>query len=199
MALEPTPVDTTTIDHLFRDARTHYAWTPRPVPDELLREIYDIAKWGPTAANSSPMRVLYIKSDEAKARLLPTLSPGNVEKARTAAAVAIIAYDTEFYEKLPTLAPQADFRSYFAGNDEVIHKTGVLNSALQGGYFIIAARALGLDCGPMGGFDADKLNEEFFPDGKWKVNFICNLGYGDREKLFPRNPRLSFDEAAAIL
>jgi 3-hydroxypropanoate dehydrogenase len=184
---------------LYLDARTHTKWLPELVPDALFQEIYDLAKMGPTSANCSPLRVLFLKSEAAKARLLPALAPNNVEKSRTAAAVAVLAYDLEFYEMLPKLYPQADARSWFAGKPEMINETAFRNSSLQAGYFILAARAKGLDCGPMSGFDAAKVNEEFFPDGKWQVNLVCNLGHGDPAGLRPRNPRLDFDEACRIL
>jgi 3-hydroxypropanoate dehydrogenase len=192
-------LDDAGLDLLFREARTHTAWLSKPVSDEQLHAIYDLFKWGPTSANTSPARILFLTSDEAKARLLPTLAPNNVEKSKTAPVVAIIAYDVEFYEKLPQLYPAVDARAWFVGKPDVIEATAVRNSSLQGAYFIVAARALGLDCGPMSGFDAAKLDAEFFPDGKWKSNFVCNLGYGDSEKLYPRNPRLAFDEACKIL
>ena len=153
----------------------------------------------PTSANASPARFVFLTSEKAKERLLPALSPTNVEKTRTAPVTVLIAWDTEFHEQLPKLMPYADFRSYFHGNDALIHETAFRNSSLQGGYFILAARALGLDVGPMSGFDGEKVNAEFFPGGKWKVNFIVNLGYGDHEKLFPRQPRLEFNEAAVVL
>lgn len=184
---------------LFRDARTYRAWLPKPVPDELIREVYELFKLGPTSANSSPARVLFVRTPEAKARLLPAMAPGNVEKTSAAPVTAIVAYDLEFHEKLPQLAPQMDFRSYFVGKPDLIHETAFRNSSMQGAYMIIAARALGLDCGPMSGFDADKVNAEFFPHGKWKANFICNLGYGDPSGLYPRQPRLSFEEACQLL
>jgi len=186
------------LDQVFRQARTHRAWLAKPVPDELLREIYDLFKMAPTSANASRARVVFVKSEEAKARLLPALAPANVEKTRSAPVTAIIAYDVEFYEKMPTLYPVADARSWFTGNAALIEETAFRNSSLQGAYLILAARALGLDCGPMSGFDGAKVNAEFFPDGKWKANFICNLGYGDASKLFPRLPRLSFEEACRI-
>lgn len=138
-------------------------------------------------------------SPEAKARLKPALAPGNVDKTMAAPSTAIIAWDTEFYEHLPRLFPQADMRQYFVGNAKHAEESAFRNGSLQGAYFILAARALGLDCGPMSGFDPAKVNAEFFPDGKWKANFLCNVGYGDRSKLHPRNPRLTFDEAARIL
>jgi 3-hydroxypropanoate dehydrogenase len=187
------------LDLLFREARTYPGWQPRAVPEATLREIYDLAKLGPTSANASPLRVAFLATEEAKARLLPALAPMNVEKSRSAAAVALLAYDSRFYDELPKLFPQVDARAWFVGNEALIQETALRNSSLQGGYFILAARALGLDCGPMSGFDPEMVNREFFPDGRWRVNFICNLGYGDPGKLFPRNPRLSFDEACVVL
>ena len=187
------------LDLLFRKARTHTSWLPTPVPEQLLRELYDLFKFGPTSANTTPARVVFVVSEGAKQRLLPALPETNVEKTRTAPVTAIVAYDTEFYEQLPRLFPYGDFRPYFAKNLKLAEETAQRNSALQGGYLILAARSLGLDAGPMSGFDADKVNAEFFPDGKWKVNFLCNLGYGDSEKLHPRSPRLEFDEACRVL
>jgi 3-hydroxypropanoate dehydrogenase len=191
------------LDILFRQARTHRNWLPEPVPDELIHQVYELFKLGPTSANSSPARVLFLKTEAAKARLLPALAPGNVEKTRAAPVAAIIAYDLEFYEKLPELAPGMDFRSVFAGKPDLIQETAFRNGSLQGAYLIMAARVLGLDCGPMSGFDAAKVNAEFFPAGgpqaNWKANFLCNLGYGDASKLYPRQPRLTFDEACRIL
>ena len=187
------------LDQLFREARTHAAWVPRAVPVELLREAYDLSRMAPTSANGSPARFVFLATEEAKKRLLPALAPLNVEKTRLAPVAAIIAWDNEFFDQLPRLYPHADMRSYFVGNQPLIDETAFRNSSLQGAYFILAARALGLDCGPMSGFDAAKVNAEFFPDGKWKVNFLCNLGYGDKSKLHPRNPRLDFDEACIVL
>jgi 3-hydroxypropanoate dehydrogenase len=198
-AAQPAKIANDTLNQLFRQARTHSAWLPKRVPVEVLREVYELARWGPTSANSTPARFVFIESEAAKARLLPALSPGNVEKTKAAPVTVIVAWDTEFYEKLPQLFPRADMRSYFLGKQPLIDETALRNGSLQGGYFILAARALGLDCGPMSGFDAAKVNAEFFPDGKWKANFLCNLGYGDRSKLFPRNPRLEFDEACRVL
>jgi len=198
-ATHPTRVSNDALDQLLRQARTHSAWLPKRVPVELLREVYDLARMGPTSANSSPARFLFLESEAAKARLLPALAPLNVDKTKAAPVTVIVAWDTEFYDKLPQLFPHADMRSHFVGNQAVIDETAFRNSSLQGGYFILAARALGLDCGPMSGFDKAKVNAEFFPDGKWKANFLCNLGYGDRSKLFPRNPRLEFDEACRVL
>jgi 3-hydroxypropanoate dehydrogenase len=187
------------LDRLFRTARTHSAWLPKPVSDELLREVYDLAKWGPTSANLAPMRILFLRSEEAKARLKPALSAGNVDKTMSAPVTAVIAYDLEFYEHQPRLFPHMDVRPWFQGNSALIEETAFRNGTLQSAYFIMAARAHGLDCGPMSGFDGEKVNAEFFPDGKWKVNFLCNLGYGDFEKLFPRLPRLEFDDVCTIL
>jgi len=187
------------LDQIFREARTHWVWRPEPVPMELLKEAYALAALGPTSANSSPARFVFITTPEAKARLMPAMAPGNVEKTKTAPVTVIVAYDVEFHEKLPTLFPVRDMRSIFAGNAALIQETAFRNGTLQGAYFILAARSLGLDCGPMSGFDQQKVNAEFFPDGKWKANFLCNVGYGDSSKLFPRNPRLKFEEACQVL
>jgi len=184
---------------LFQQARTHSAWLPEPVPAELLRKAYELASLAPTSANSSPGRFVFLTTAEAKARLNPALAPGNVEKTMAAPVTVIIAWDTEFHENLPKLFPHFDMRSFFVGNQALIDESAFRNSSLQAAYFILAARALGLDCGPMSGFDAGKVNAEFFPDGKWKVNLLCNLGYGDHSKLFPRNPRLKFEEASLVL
>jgi 3-hydroxypropanoate dehydrogenase len=187
------------LDQLFLQARTHWVWRPEPVSIELLKETYNIARFGPTSANSSPARFVFLTTPQAKERLRPALSPANVDKTMTAPVTVIVAWDTEFHEKLPQLFPARDMRSIFAGNFALIHETAFRNGTLQGAYFMIAARGLGLDCGPMSGFDQQKVNAEFFPDGKWKANFLCNIGYGDPAKLFPRNPRLSFDEACRVL
>lgn len=187
------------LDTLFRAARSHNGWQERPVSEEQLQQIYALMKMGPTAANTCPARIHFIKSAEAKERLKPCLAEGNVEKCMTAPVVAIIGMDMEFYELLPKLFPHTDARSWYAGKPEAIRNTAFRNSTLQGAYFILAARSLGLDCGPMSGFDADKLEAEFFPEGRIKVNFICALGYGDASKIFPRSPRLDFDEACTIL
>ncbi len=187
------------LDQLFREARTHSTWLSEPVHVELLRKAYDLARLGPTSGNASPARFVFLTTPGAKARLQPALAPGNVEKTMTAPVTAIIAWDTEFHENLPRLFPQVDMRSYFVGKQALIDETAFRNSSLQAAYFMLAARALGLDCGPMSGFDAGRLNAEFFPDGKWKVNLLCNLGYGDHSKLFPRNPRLEFEEVSEVL
>ncbi|MFO7593267.1 MAG: malonic semialdehyde reductase [Pseudomonadota bacterium] len=186
------------LDQLFREARSYNAWQEKEVSDELLHELYELMKWGPTSANSCPARIVFVKSEEAKARLKPSLNEGNVEKSMTAPVVAIIGMDLEFYEKLPKLFPHTDARSWFAGKQQKIEENAMRNSALQGAYLIMAARSLGLDCGPMSGFDNSKLEAAFFPDGKVKANFICALGYGSTDKLYPRGPRLSFDEACRI-
>jgi 3-hydroxypropanoate dehydrogenase len=195
----PKPISDDSLDQLFRQARTHRSWLPEPVSVELLQRVYELARLGPTSANSSPARFVFLTTREAKERLKPALQPGNVEKTMSAPVTVIVAWDAEFYEKLPKLFPQADIRSLFAGNQALIEETAFRNSSLEGAYLIIAARALGLDCGPMSGFDGEKVNATFFPDGKWKVNFLCNLGYGDRAKLSPRNPRLEFEEACRVI
>jgi 3-hydroxypropanoate dehydrogenase len=187
------------LDQIFREARTYSAWLPKRVDQELLKELYDTAKLGPTSANSSPLRVVFITSEEAKARLMPAIAPLNLEKVAAAPVVAILAYDTKFYDRLDKLFPHKDIRGWFADDPEAAEKSALVNGSLQAAYFIVAARALGLDAGPIGGFDADAVNKEFFPDGVWKVNFICNLGYGDEAKLFPRLPRLDFEEACQVL
>ncbi len=187
------------LDRIFRQARTYSAWSSEPVSEALLREVYDLARLGPTSANTLPARFVFLATPEAKERLKPALAPGNVDKTMQAPVTVIVAWDTEFYEKLPKLFPHVDARSWFAGNPAFSEETAFRNSTLGGAYLILAARALGLDCGPMSGFDAAKLNAEFFPDGKWKANFLCNLGHGDPSKLRPRNPRLSFEEACKLL
>ena len=192
-------LDDRSLDIIFREAHTHSVWLDKPVDDALLHQVYDLMKWAPTSANCSPARIVFVRSAAAKQRLLPAMAPGNVEKTRTAPITAIIAHDTEFHEKLPKLFLQADARSWFAGNPALIDTTAFRNGTLQGAYLIIAARSLGLDAGPMSGFDNAKVDQEFFPDGKVKSNFMVNLGYGDHTKLFPRNPRLSFSDAAQIL
>jgi 3-hydroxypropanoate dehydrogenase len=187
------------LDQLFRTARTYNAFLPKPVDDVLLHQLYELARFGPTSANSSPMRVVFVKSREAKARLEPFLSEGNRAKTMVAPVTAIIANDHAFYEKLPQLFPHADARSWFAGNQPLIDTTAFRNATLQGAYMIMAARALGLDCGPMSGFDNAGVDQAFFAGTPVKSNFLINLGYGDASRdLFPRSPRLSFDEACSI-
>ncbi len=192
-------LDEQSLDILFRAARTHNGWQDKPVSDELLRQIYDLMKWAPTSANSSPARIVFVKSEAAKKRLLPAMIESNVEKTRTAPVTAIIAQDHAFFEKLPQLFPHTDARSWFVGNQPLIDTTAFRNATLQGAYLIIAARAFGLDAGPMSGFDNAKVDQEFFAGTSIKSNFLINLGYGDSSKLFPRSPRLTFEEAAKIL
>lgn len=196
---EPERLSASALDQLFREARTHSAWLPEPVPEQTLREIYDLVRFGPTSANTQPARFVFLTSDEAKARLIPALAEGNKEKTRTAPVVVLIACDTKFFDHLPRTFPHKNMRATFANNPALAEETAFRNSSLEAGYFILAARALGLDCGPMSGFNAEKVNAEFFADGQLKINLICNLGYGDPSKLFPRNPRLEFDEASRIL
>lgn len=187
------------LDLLFRQARTHNAWLDRPVADATLGQLYDLMKWGPTSANCSPLRILFLRTPEAKQRLRPALAPGNLDKTMAAPVTAILAYDYRFYDLLPKLFPHTDARAWFADNPALIEATARRNGALQGAYFIIAARALGLDCGPMSGFDAAQVDQEFFPNSSVRSDFLCNLGYGDPAQLFPRSPRLEFDEACTLL
>ncbi len=187
------------LDLLFREARTHNGWTYKEVSDVLLQAVFDLAKMGPTSANCSPQRIVYVKTQAGKEKLKPALMAGNVEKTMAAPVTAILGYDLEFYEQLPKLFPHTDARSWFLGNDDLIEATAFRNGSLQGAYFILAARALGLDCGPMSGFDNAMVDKAFFPDGKVKSNFICSLGYGDPSKLFPRSPRFDFDEVCKIV
>lgn len=191
-------LNTAALEQLFLAARSHNGWQDIPVTDAQLHQIYDLMKMGPTAANSCPARIVFVRSDEAKQQLLPCLNQGNVEKSMTAPVVAIIGMDMEFYEKLGTLFPHTDARSWFAGKPDKIQENAFRNSSLQGAYFMLAVRAVGLDAGPMTGYNADMINSTFFPDGKVKVNFICAFGHGDVNKLHPRHPRLSFDEACQI-
>ena len=192
-------IDAHSLDLLFRTARTHNGWQPKPVPDSLLHELFDLAKMAPTSANCSPMRVVFVTSAEGKERLKPALSAGNLEKTMAAPVTAIIANDTQFYEELPKLFPHADAKSWFTSNQALTDITAMRNGTLQGGYLMLAARAVGLDCGPMSGFDNAKVDAEFFPDGRFKSNFLCNLGYGDPSKLFPRSPRFSFEDVCKIV
>jgi 3-hydroxypropanoate dehydrogenase len=187
------------LDQLFRLARTHNAWRDEDVPDALLHEIVDLAKFGPTSANCSPARFLFVKSREAKERLKPHLSEGNRDKTMKAPVCAIIGYDLDFYQYLPKLFPHTDAKSWFEGDDDKIFDTAFRNGTLQGAYLIMAARALGLDCGPMSGFDNKGVDREFFAGTKVRSNFLCNLAYGDASVLFPRSPRFDFDEMAKII
>ena len=192
-------LDDRSLDVLFRDARSHNKWQDRDVGDVLIRAVYDLMKFGPTAANSCPARFVFVKSPEAKARLKPHLDAGNVDKVMTAPVTVIIGYDLKFYDQLPKLFPHTDARSWFAGNEPKIQDAAFRNSTLQGAYLMLAARSLGLDCGPMSGFNAAGVNAEFFPDGDVKANFICAIGYGDPSGVFGRSPRLGFEEACEIL
>lgn len=187
-------------DLLFTEARTHYAWLDRPVSDEQLHELYDLAKMGPTSANAQPMRLVFVRSAAAKERLKPTLAPGNVDKTMQAPVTIIVAHDRDYHEQLPRLMPvMPGLKERVAGMPAEARERMALQSAtLQAGYLILAARGLGLDTGPMGGFDAAAVDRAFFPDGKWAASLLINLGYGDRDKMFPRQPRLSFEEACRI-
>jgi 3-hydroxypropanoate dehydrogenase len=187
------------LDTLFYHAHTHNGWQDRAVSDAQLQQLYDALRWAPTAANGSPARLVFVRSAEAKAKLAPALSEGNLAKTLAAPVTVIVGMDLEFYEKLPQLSPAVDARSWFAGNDAAIQSTAFRNSSLQGGYLILAARALGLDVGPMSGFDNAKVDAAFFAGTAIKSNFICNIGYGDPAKIRPRAPRLAFDEACQIL
>ncbi|MBB3227791.1 3-hydroxypropanoate dehydrogenase [Luteibacter sp. Sphag1AF] len=193
------PLNDAALDQLFLTARTYNAWLEKEVTDEQLHRLYELAKFGPTAANSSPMRVVFVKSAQAKEKLKPALSENNVAKTMAAPVTAIVATDFEFYEKLPKLFPHADARAWFVGNEPNIQATGFRNGSLQGAYLMMAARALGLDCGPMSGFDNAAVDAAFFAGTAIKSNFIVNIGYGDANtNLFGRLPRLDFDEAATI-
>ena len=196
---EQKAVEATSLARIFTEARTHNAFLDRPVPDELLVKAVDLAKMGPTSANQSPMRVQFLRSREARERLRPALSPGNLDKTMSAPVVAITAFDEHFYEHLPFLFPHADAKSWFSGNPAFAARAAFQNGTLQVAYLIIALRAVGLDTGPMTGFDNAKVDAEFFPEGHVKSNVLINIGYGDHEKLFPRSPRFSFAEIAKIL
>lgn len=191
-------LDDRALDQLFRAARTQNRWQDRPVPDSKLQEIYDILKWGPTSANSSPARFVFVRTREGKERLRPALSAGNTDKTMAAPVTAIVAYDPQFYDLLPRLFPHTDARSWFVGSEQLAHTTAFRNGTLQGAYLMIAARAVGLDVGAMSGFDNAKVDEAFFQDTGWKSNFLVNLGYGDPAGLFDRSPRLPFDEACRL-
>jgi 3-hydroxypropanoate dehydrogenase len=194
-----TPISHDAIRQLFTEARTHHHWLDKPVSDDLLHELYELSKWGPTSANSLPMRIVFIRSAEQKEKLMPALFGANREQVAAAPVTAIIAYDQKFYDQLPTLFPFADLRPMFANNAAVAERSALQNSSLQGAYVILAARALGLDTGPMGGFDAAKVDELFLGGTSWKANFLCNLGFGDAAKLHPRGPRLGFDFSCRVI
>lgn len=188
------------LDVVFRTARTQNGWLDKPVSDSKLQELYDLLKHGPTSMNTCPARFVFLRTPEAKARLLPSLAPGNVDKTKAAPVCVIVGYDLRFYDKLLMLFPhRPEARAIFEGKQALIESTAFRNGSLQGAYLIVAARALGLDCGPMSGFDAAKVNSEFFADGNIAVNFLCNLGYGDSRKVLDRLPRPSFDEACSLL
>lgn len=191
-------LDDAALDTLFRAARTKNAWTDEPVSDEVLQRLYDIVKFGPTSANSSPARFVFLRTPEAREKLKPALNPGNIEKTMTAPVTVIVAFDPLFYEKLPKLFPHADARGWFSGNPDLADETAFRNGTLQGAYLIMAARALGLDCGPMSGFDRAKVDQLFLSDQGWKSNFLINLGHGVAEDAFERSPRLDFDEACVL-
>ena len=188
----------TSTEKLFTEARTQNGYKPEPVPDDTLRQLYDLMKWGPTAANSTPARLIFVRSPAGKEKLLACLSPGNVNKVREAPVTVIVGMDIDFHEQLPKLFPHTDARSWFVGKDALRAESALRNSSLQGGYLIMAARALGLDCGPMSGFDAAKVDAAFWSGTAVRTNFICALGQGDPSKVFQRNPRLSFDEACQL-
>lgn len=186
------------LDQVWRDARTHNAFKAEPVTDADLEAIFDLMKWGPTSANCQPLRIVLVRSAEAKAKLAPALSAGNHDKTMAAPVTAIFGYDLEFYERLPQLFPHTDAKSWFAGKPDAILATAQRNSTLQAAYFMLAARALGFDCGPMSGFDAAKVDAAFFAGTPVRTNFICNIGRGDGSKLMPRNPRLAFADVCRI-
>jgi 3-hydroxypropanoate dehydrogenase len=207
-------LDDAALDQLFRKARTHNAWLDKPVSDDTLRQLYDLLKWAPTSANTNPARFVFLRTERARERLIPALAPANVDKVKTAPVTVIIAYDLLFFDKLPKLFPHAPaMRENFARNPQLVEVTARRNSSLQGAYLMLAARSLGLDCGPLSGFDNAKVDREFFeagrecegcdqeflPEGHVRSNFLCNLGYGDPAKLFPRSPRLAFEEACTLM
>ena len=195
----PTPVSAAVLDQAFLQARTFNKFTNQPVTDEVLHQLYDLAKWGPTAMNSQPARFVFVRSAEAKARLKPSLSPNNADKTMAAPVTVIVATDSQFFEHLPTQFPAYDAKPMFEGNPAMAQGTASLNGSLQGAYLIIAARFLGLDCGPMAGFDKAKLDAEFFADGRFKSSFLINLGYGDASGNHPRGPRLPFETSAQVI
>jgi len=194
-----TRLDPAGCDLLFNQARTHNGWTPEPVTDAQLRELFDLMKMAPTSANCSPVRIVFVRSAQARAKLAPALAEGNREKTMQAPVTAIVGYDLAFPDHLPRLFPHADARSWFAGNDELIRTTAFRNGTLQGAYMILAARAVGLDCGPMSGFDNAMVDAAFFAGTATRSNFLCNLGHGDPSKLFARSPRFDFDDVCRIL
>ncbi|WP_282602068.1 malonic semialdehyde reductase [Paracoccus sp. PARArs4] len=193
------PLTQAALDQLFYDARSQNGWLDRPVAPEVLEKLWEMASLGPTSANCEPGRFVFLTTPEAKERLRPHLSRGNTDKTMTAPVVVLAAFDAEFYEKLPQLFPHGDARSWFTSSPDLAHETAFRNGTLQAAYLLLAARALGLDAGPLSGFDADGVNGEFFADGTWKVNFVINLGYGDPSKVWDRLPRLAFSEGCEVL
>ena len=193
------PLDDEVIAQLFLEARTYNSWSDRSLDESTIRRLYELAAIGPTAANSNPARFLFITSAAGRERLRPHINPGNLDKTMTAPVCVIVAYDTMFYELMPQLFPSRNLRATFEGKDALIEDLARRSSTLQGAYLLLAARALGLDTGPMSGFNQETLERDFFPDGRWKANFLCNIGYGTDEGLYPRNPRLDFDQACRIL
>ncbi len=186
------------LDILFRDARTHNGWEEKPVSSTHIRAIYELLKWAPTSANCSPARFIFVTSDEGKAKLKPCLAEGNVEKSMSAPLTVIIGHDLKFHDHLPKLFPHADAKSWFAGNDGLVNETAFRNATLQGAYLMMAARSLGFDCGPMSGFDKEKVDTAFFSNTSIKSNFLCNIGHGTSENLFPRSPRFNFEDTCRI-
>ncbi len=192
-------LDQAALATLFSDARSHNGWLDQPVSQTQLQQLYDLVKWAPTSANCEPARIVFVQSDDARAKLADCMAAGNADKVKAAPVTAIIGMDMAFLDKLPELFPHADARSWFAGNPPLIEATAFRNSSMQGGYFILAARALGLDVGPMSGFDAAKVDAAFFAGTTVKVNFVCSIGHGDTSKLFDRSPRLSFEDACSVI
>ncbi len=195
----PSPLNDATLDQLFREARTVHALTPVPISDDTLRQLYDLLKWGPTAFNAQPARFVFVRSAEAKEKLKPALSGGNVAQTLASAVTVIVAYDSQFQEHLPTQFPAYDAKPLFDNNAALTQATAERNSALQGAYLILAARALGIDSGAQSGFDAHKVNQAFFPDGRYRANFLVNLGYADHSGTFARGPRLTFEQATQVV
>ena len=192
------PLDQHALAQLFTEARSHNAWQDLPVADSLLEQLYDLVKMGPTSANCSPARFVFVRTRQGKEMLKPCLSSGNLEKTMSAPVTVIVAYDSRFYDALPELFPHADARSWFTGSPELIHETAFRNSSMQGAYLIMAARSLGLDTGPMSGFDAAALDQTFFSDSHWKSNLLINLGYGDSSNVFDRLPRLAYSKTCIL-
>jgi 3-hydroxypropanoate dehydrogenase len=194
-----TSISEQSVKQLFTEARTHHNWLPESLSEDLLKKVYEMSKWGPTSANCNPLRIIFVRSKEAKEKLYPALLGGNVAQVKEAPVTAILAYDEKFYDYLPTLFPAYDMRPMFVSNKAAADSTAVVNSSLQGAYFILAARALGLDAGPMAGFDKAKVDEAFLSGTSWKSNFLCNIGYGDAGKLYPRGPRHEFEVACRVV